>query len=53
MSPKNITVWFKEPLMDDEGSLLLVSVFDLDIVITPVNIELSKDFSSLELINKV
>ena len=33
---------FKEPLVSDKGCLPLVTVFDTDIVVAPMNIKFSK-----------
>lgn len=40
---------FKEPLVGDKGSFPLMSIFDLDIVVTLADIELGENFSSLSL----
>ena len=45
--------WFKKSFMGDESSFPLVSILDVDIVISPANIKLGKDLYSLEFINKV
>ena len=52
MSPKNMTE-FQEPFMGYKGGFPLVSIFDSDIVVSLVDIELGKNLCSLELINKV
>jgi len=39
--------------MGDEGGFPLVSVFDTDIVVTPPNVKLGKDFSVSEFIDEV
>ena len=44
---------FKESFMGDEGSLPLMSVFDLDIIVSPSDIELGEDFRPLKFINEV
>jgi len=44
---------FKEAFMDDEGGFPLVSIFDVDVVVAPPNIELCEDFSVPEFINEV
>jgi len=43
----------KETFMGDEGGLPLVSVFDADVVVAPLNIELGEDFGISEFIDKV
>jgi hypothetical protein len=40
-------------LICDEGSLPLIASPDINIVIAPTNIELSKDFRILELIDDI
>ena len=44
---------FKEPLMGDEGSFSLVSVFDSYIVISPPDIKFGEDFSVSQFIYEV
>ena len=44
---------FQEPFMGYKGGFPLVSIFDSDIVVSLVDIELGKNLCSLELINKV
>ena len=44
---------FKEPFVGDEGSFPLISIFDLDIIVSPSDIKLSKDFRPLEFVDKV
>ena len=39
---------FEESFMGDEGSLPLMSVFDSDIIVSPLDVELGEDFHSLE-----
>jgi hypothetical protein len=43
----------KQALICDEGSLPLIASPDINIVIAPTNIELSKDFRILELIDDI
>ena len=45
--------WFKKSFVGDKGDFPLVSILDLDIVISPVNIEFGEDFRSLEFVDKV
>ena len=44
---------FEESLMGDEGGFPLMPVFDSDIIVSPLDIELGKDFHPLEFIDKV
>ena len=44
---------FKESLMGDEGSFPLMSIFDLDIIVSPSDVELGEDFRPLEFIDEV
>ena len=44
---------FEKSLVDDEGSLPLVAVLDLNIVVLPVNIELGKVVNIFQLVHKV
>jgi hypothetical protein len=44
---------FKEAFVGDEGGLPLVSVFDLDIVVSPSNVELSERLGILEFVDEV
>ena len=39
--------------MGNKGSFPLMSVFDLDIIVSPSDVELGEDFRPLEFINKV
>ena len=39
--------------MGDEGSFPLMSIFDLDIIVFPSDVELGEDFRPLESIDKV
>jgi len=43
----------KEAFMGDEGSFPLVSVFDADVVVAPLNIEFGEDFGISEFIDEV
>ena len=43
----------EESFMSNEGSFPLMSIFDLDIVVSPSDIELGEDFCPLEFINEV
>jgi hypothetical protein len=43
----------EQALICDEGSFLFIASPDVDIMITPTNIELSKDFRVLEPINDI
>ena len=45
--------WFKKFFVGDEGGFPLVSILDMDIVISLVNVKFGEDFHSLEFINKV
>ena len=45
--------WFKESFLDDKSGLPLISVFDMDIVIPPVDVKFGKNLCSLEFINKI
>ena len=44
---------FEESFMDDKGSFPLMSIFDLDIIVSPLDIELGEDFCPLEFVNEV
>jgi hypothetical protein len=44
---------FEEAFMDNEGTFPLISFFDANIVITPLNVKLGEDLSSFEFINEV
>ena len=39
--------------MSDKGSFPLVSIFDANIIIPPVNIEFGEDFHSLEFVDEI
>ena len=43
----------EESLMGDEGSFPLMSIFDLDILISPLDVKLGEDFCPLEFIDEV
>ena len=45
--------WFKESFMSDKSGFLLMSILDLDIVISPLDIKFGEDFCSLEFIDEV
>ena len=45
--------WFEESFMCDKGSFPLMPIFDSDIIVSPSDIKLSKDFRPLEFIDKV
>ena len=45
--------WFKESFMGDEGGFPLVSILDMDIVISPVDVKFGENHCSLEFIHKV
>ena len=45
--------WFEESFMCDKGSFPLMPVFDLDIIVSPLNVKLGEDFHPLEFIDKV
>ena len=45
--------WFKESFIGDESGLLLVSVFDMDIVIPPADVKFGENLCSLEFINEI
>ena len=42
--PKNTTVGSKRPLWVNEGGFPLVSILDMNIVVSPLYIEFGKDF---------
>ena len=44
---------FKESLVGNEGGLPLVTIFDLDIVVSPMDIELGEMVNIFELVHKV
>ena len=44
---------FEEPFMGDEGSFPLMSIFDSDIIVSPLDVELGEDFHPLKVIDKV
>ena len=44
---------FKESFMGNEGSFPLMPVFDLDIIVFPLDVKLGEDFRPLEFINEV
>ena len=44
---------FEESFMGNESGLPLVPVFDMDVVIPPMDIKLGENFCSLEFINKI
>ena len=39
--------------MSDKCGLLLVSIFDMNIIITPSNIKFCEDFCALEFVDKI
>ena len=43
--PKVHNLWFEEFSVYDEGSLLLIFLFDLDVVIASLYVKFSKDMS--------
>ena len=43
----------KESLMGDKGSFPLMSIFDSDIIVFPLDVELGEDFHPLEFIDEV
>ena len=45
--------WFEESLMDDESSFPLVPILDMDVVISPMDIELGENLFPLEFIDEV
>ena len=49
---KEHDVWFVEAQIDFEGSLPLVSFLNMDVVVSPVNIQFSEEGGILEPINK-
>ena len=44
---------FKESFVGNEGSFPLMPIFDLDIIVSPLDVELGEDFRPLEFIDKV
>ena len=44
---------FKKSFVGDKGSFPLVSILDMDIVISPADVKFGKDLCSLEFINEV
>ena len=44
---------FKEAFMSDEGGLLLMTVFDPDVVVSPSDIKLGKCFGILKFVDEV
>ena len=44
---------FKESFVGNEGSFPLMPIFDLDIIVSPLDVELGEDFCPLEFIDKV
>ena len=44
---------FKETFMGDKGGFPLVSIFDVDVVVAPLNIKLCEDFGIPEFIDEV
>ena len=44
---------FKEPFVGDKGRLPLVTIFDVDVVVSPTNIELSEVASVFQLVHEV
>ena len=51
--PEEHDHWFKKAFMGNEGGLPLMAIFDMDIVIAPVDVKFSEQFGILELINEV
>jgi len=45
--------WFKESLWGEEGSFPLVSIFDVNIVVSPADIKLSEQGASTEAVNSL
>ena len=43
---------FEESLVSNKGSFSLISIFDIDIIISPMGIKLGKDLSFLEFVYK-
>ena len=44
---------FKEPFVSDEGYFPLMAVFDLDVVVAPLNVKLDEVMSIFQLVHKV
>ena len=44
---------FEEPLVGDEGCLPLVAILNMDVVVSPMNIELGEVVSVFQLVHKV
>ena len=44
---------FEEPFMGDKGSFPLMSIFDSDIIVSPLDVELGEDFCPLKFIDEV
>ena len=40
--PEEHDCWFKKPFMGDKGSFPLVTIFDVDVVVTPSDVKLGK-----------
>ncbi len=53
MSLKNITVGSKEASVGAKGGLLLISFFDLDVVVSPMNVKLRGVLGSTKLIDEL
>ena len=51
--PKEHDSWFKESFVCDEGSLSLISIFDVDIVIFRSDVHLSEDRGSFKFVDKI
>ena len=45
--------WFEESFMSDKGSFPMVSILNVNVIISPANIEFGKDFHSLKFVNEV
>ena len=45
--------WFEESLMGDKSGFPLVSIFDMDVVISPTDVKFGENLCPLEFINKV
>ena len=45
-------IWFEQSLVGDEGCFPLVSIFDVDIVVPPSDIEFREEFRSFDSCNE-
>ena len=45
--------WFEESLMGNEDGFPLMSILDLDVIVSPLDIKFGEDFRPLEFVDKV